>query len=120
MAGRFVLFNPPGGAMIARRTSARGGAFVVCRSALVLVVFLVAACQGPAPKADPALTCQLTACTCVSLDRPFFSSTRKTETTEVLWRQNGAAYCPEGFELQPPKEKFRVKTYSSISFPRHG
>ena len=79
---------------------------------------LVAACQGPAPKGDPALTCQLTACTCVSLDRPFFRRSKTTEISAVLWRQNGAAYCPEGFELQPPKEKFRIKTYTSSSSPR--
>ena len=93
---------------------------VVCRRALVFGVLLVAACQGPTPKGDPALTCQLTTCACVSLDRPFFSRTKKLETSEVLWRPNGAAYCPEGFELQPPKKKFRIKTYSSIPFPRHG
>ncbi len=91
---------------------------MVCRTASILVVLLVAACQGPPPKGDPALTCQLTTCTCVSLDRPFFSRSKKTETSAVLWRQNGAAYCPEGFELQPPKEKFRIKTYSANFAPR--
>jgi hypothetical protein len=91
---------------------------VVCRSAVVLLVVLVAACQGPPPKGDPALTCQLTTCTCVSLDQPFFTSARKIETTEVLWRDSGAAYCPEGFELQPPKKEFRIKTYSPSTSQR--
>ena len=97
---------------------------VVCRSALILVGFVLAACQGAPPKGDPTLTCQLATCTCVSLDRPFFGSTKKAETTEVLWRENGAAYCPDGFELQPPKKNFRIKTYtSSLSArltPGHG
>ncbi len=43
-----------------------------------------------------AEACQLRSCACVG-SRVFFLGVR--EDTEVLWRQNGAAYCPDGFEL---------------------
>ena len=46
---------------------------------------------------DLSLTCQLTKCICAGKDKWYLE---KTEAEEVLWRKNGDAYCPEGYELQ--------------------
>ncbi len=45
-----------------------------------------------------ALACQTMACTCATETGSLF---RKTKTTEILWRANGDAYCPQGFVLEP-------------------
>ena len=45
-----------------------------------------------------ALACQTMECTCSAQTGSLF---RKTKTTELLWRSNGDAYCPEGFVLEP-------------------
>ena len=48
-----------------------------------------------------ALACQTMECTCSAETGSLFG---KTKTTEILWRRNGDAYCPEGFVLEPVKK----------------
>lgn len=43
-----------------------------------------------------AEACQLRACSCVASGITIFGA---RERTEVLWRRNGEAFCPEDFEL---------------------
>lgn len=48
-----------------------------------------------------ALACQTMACTCSTVSGSLFE---KTKTTEILWRANGDAYCPDGFALEPVRQ----------------
>ena len=50
---------------------------------------------------DLADTCQLEACECVAEDSSFFDR----KTTEILWRADGGAYCPEGHHLEMVSEE---------------
>ncbi|MDE0060598.1 MAG: hypothetical protein OXI22_09425 [Defluviicoccus sp.] len=78
-------------------TSKRAAA-VSLAAALVLAL---GACggDGPARKApDLALACQTMDCVCTGDPETLFAAERKTE---VLWRANGDAYCPDGFALEP-------------------
>ena len=45
-----------------------------------------------------ALACQTMECTCSAETGSLFG---KTKATQILWRPNGDAYCPEGFVLEP-------------------
>ena len=56
------------------------------------------ACQQPEPAAELAIGCQVKGCSCVGARSSFFGP---PETHEVLWRDNGEAYCPDGFRLEP-------------------
>lgn len=59
---------------------------------------LLAGCAQPAPDDNGGLAhaCQLKACICAE-DR---GSIFNPKTEELLWRDNGDAYCPEGFHLE--------------------
>ena len=74
--------------------------------AAALPLFL-AACGGTehaAGKRAPnlALACQTMACACSAVSGSLFG---KTETTGILWRANGDAYCPKGFVLEPVENR---------------
>ena len=66
----------------------------------------LAACGGGGVegKLDMALSCQLKSCLCVSETSAVFFAHK---TKPVLWRQNGDAYCEQGFELEFGEEKKR-------------
>ena len=64
---------------------------------LFLAGTLVACQEAPRPPEVMADVCQLRKCVCAESDAPILFS---PDTTEILWRQSGAAYCPEGFELR--------------------
>jgi hypothetical protein len=66
----------------------------------VLAMLMIASCAGDDPgkgAANMALACQTTPCKCVSEDS---SLLRKAKTTEILWKSNGDAHCPKGFNLE--------------------
>ena len=69
----------------------------LCLSATIA---LVAACARGNADLDgtPKIgeTCQLRSCECVSGTIPLLF---KRERTPILWRENGDAYCPYGFNL---------------------
>ncbi len=69
----------------------------------LLLALLLAGC-GTNPKAtvELSMACQLAKCICAAEEIPFFE---KRETAPVQWEQDGAAYCSEGFILQPADEK---------------
>ena len=46
--------------------------------------------------------CQIVKCTCEKPRDSLLPSFSKPETAEVLWRQDGTAYCPEGMRLENP------------------
>ena len=56
---------------------------------------------GVDPAVNLALACQTMACTCSAETGRLFG---RTETTEILWRANGDAYCPKGFVLEPVRQ----------------
>lgn len=66
---------------------------------LAPLVFL-AACASKTSELEGtprmAEACQLRSCACVASGIAIFSA---RERTEVLWRRNGEAYCPDGFDL---------------------
>ncbi len=66
---------------------------------LAPLAFLAAcASKTSALEGTPRLAeaCQLRSCACVG-SAIFFLGAR--ERTEVLWRRNGEAHCPDGFKL---------------------
>ena len=64
----------------------------------LLVVLALAGCTGTkAGDPDLALACELRTCACLAENASIFAT--KRETTDILWRDNGEAYCPEGFVL---------------------
>ena len=67
--------------------------------ACVVIACLFAGACANDPVAEPklALACQTMKCTCIAVKAEFL---KKRRVEEVLWRQNGDAYCPEGFVLQ--------------------
>ena len=58
---------------------------------------------------NPELACQTIACICEATESDMLEKPAKSE---VLWRENGDAYCPEGFALrraEPEDEQFLEK-----------
>lgn len=69
---------------------------------LVLVLLLPAACAARKDSAvDLTLACQLNKCVCAAPKRLFLES---EAPQAVLWKENGDAYCPEGFKLKLAKD----------------
>lgn len=65
---------------------------------LVLVAMAMAACAADeTAEGDMSLTCQLNKCICAPPPRAFLA-TKPPEP--VLWKDNGDAYCPEGYQLK--------------------
>ena len=55
------------------------------------------ACQQPQSEVSLELSCQFKDCSCVG---PRESILGSPVTQEVLWKENGDAYCAEGFRLE--------------------
>jgi hypothetical protein len=75
-----------------------------CPLALVAVAGWLAGCSSVFPK-DPdqgklAQGCQIVKCLCTPISVTLFTFERPAKPTEVLWRQDGTAYCPEGMQLE--------------------
>jgi hypothetical protein len=69
---------------------------------LCLMTVLVAACaDNKTAETDMQLTCQLSKCVCAAPQRLFLAD---APPKDVLWRENGDAYCPEGYQLKLAKE----------------
>ena len=74
---------------------------------VVVAASAVAGCGGvgsyfkkdPSP-AELASACQIIKCTCQKTRDSILPHFTKDEPQDVLWRQNGTAYCPEGYTLQ--------------------
>lgn len=62
----------------------------------VLFGALAAACARQ-PLPELALACQTQTCVCLPAEASFPA---RDQPTEVLWRDNGDAYCPEGHVLR--------------------
>lgn len=72
---------------------------------VALAMGTLAACARTDPAenaANMALACQTANCACVGQDK---SLIRKDKTTAVLWKTNGDAYCPKGFDLEKSAKK---------------
>jgi hypothetical protein len=70
--------------------------------ALVLVAMVMAGCAAEeTAETDLRLTCQLNKCICASPPRAFLAP---EPDKPVLWKDNGDAYCPEGYQLKLAKE----------------
>lgn len=68
------------------------------------LTILIAACGIVLnEEAELHLICQTHPCTCLSRTVVPFD---KRASTEVLWRQNGDAYCPDGFVLRTVPVKY--------------
>lgn len=69
---------------------------------LVLVALVMAACAAEeTAEGDMRLTCQLNKCICAPPSRAFLAS---KPSEPVLWKDNGDAYCPEGYQLKRAEE----------------
>lgn len=69
------------------------------RLSRIAIAAILAGCTGaPAQEGQPELAkaCAVRACECVSRTTPIF---RERERAPLQWRQNGDAYCPDGFKL---------------------
>ena len=68
---------------------------------LVLAAFVplvLAACaQATQSPASLALACQTRECVCIPENQSIFAS---GDTAPLQWKQNGDAYCPEGYVLE--------------------
>ena len=77
---------------------------IAASMAAALLLSLAACGSSERPRVERApnlaLACQTMECTCSADTGTLFE---KTRTTEILWRRNGEAYCPEGFVLEPVK-----------------
>ena len=74
---------------------------------LALVIAGGLAACGMFTKKDPSQSelghgCQIVKCTCEKPREGLLAGLSKPETGEVLWRQDGTAYCPEGMRLENP------------------
>ncbi len=69
--------------------------------ALIAAGLLLAGCPSTrnGNQAQLASACQIVKCTCLK-PRPMLPQFTKEESQEVLWRQDGTAYCPEGYALE--------------------
>ena len=83
---------------IVGRREMRAGASL----ALICATALLATGCGSTKKPDLARACALQPCICKSTSSSIFSNPKAG--SEVLWRQNGDAYCPEGHELRRVEE----------------
>ena len=67
-------------------------------AALVLALGACGGAGSDRKAPDLALACQTRDCICAAgADTPF----AERRETDVLWRANGDAYCPDGFALEP-------------------
>jgi hypothetical protein len=74
---------------------------------VVVVASAVAGCasvgsyfkKSPSP-AELASACQIVTCVCQKTHDSILPRFTKDEPQDVLWRENGTAYCPEGYTLQ--------------------
>lgn len=71
-------------------------------SVALSLFLLLGACAKGAPQADLGHACQLNPCACVSDELVLFQN---SETTEILWRDTGEAYCPSGYHLERTSKK---------------
>lgn len=63
-----------------------------------LAPLALAACAQASPSQEAlALACQTRDCICVEVTQTIFES---GDTAPVLWKQNGDAYCQDGYRLQ--------------------
>ncbi len=72
------------------------------RIILAATAGLLSACsQATETPPDLAKVCQVRKCTCTETGAGIF---RAPDTADILWRENGDAYCPVGYELRlvPP------------------
>ena len=72
---------------------------------VVGVACAVAGCAG-AFKKDPspgqlASGCQIIKCVCQKTRDSILPQFTKAEPQDVLWRSDGTAYCPAGYNLEP-------------------
>lgn len=79
-----------------------GGRRVSASFLLVCVATLLAAGCGQSKKPNLALACGIQKCICRAESASIFASSKAGK--EVLWRQNGDAYCPEGYFLRKVEE----------------
>ncbi len=69
---------------------------------MAMVLTLLAACaEREESKVDLTLACQLSKCICAGPEKLFL---QEDEPEPVLWREDGDAYCPDGFELKLAEE----------------
>ncbi len=68
----------------------------------MLVAALAACVQEPIPGME--LRCQTTECVCEPVES-VFPVTAGSRSVDVLWRENGDAYCPEGYVLREAPEE---------------
>ena len=68
------------------------------------------ACQQPQPEASLELACQVKACSCIGARESIIGA---PNVQEVLWKENGEAYCAEGYRLESAgsKSKDWLKNY---------
>ena len=71
---------------------------------VAIVAGAVAGCSSYFKK-DPspgqlAAACQIVKCECRKVRESILPQFTKVEPQDVLWRENGTAYCPEGSILQ--------------------
>ncbi|MDH3474575.1 MAG: hypothetical protein OEM59_12855 [Rhodospirillales bacterium] len=75
------------------------------RAAFICTILaaLAGCVQSDETREHLALTCQTTKCVCVPGRGALFVAVEPK--SEVLWRQGGEAYCPEGQVLRPADDK---------------
>ena len=69
-------------------------------AAVVLAAWMIVSCASDDPgksAANMAVACQTTICKCVSEIK---SLLRRDKTADALWKSNGDAFCPKGFNLE--------------------
>ena len=59
-------------------------------------------CQEPQPEPSLELACQVKKCSCIGGRTSIVGAPEKTE---VQWTDNGAAYCPDGYRLEPDQSQ---------------
>lgn len=83
--------------------------------ALLIVLSVLIGCTDP-DKPNLAVACALTKCTCISEGGGGYFErnlrTHRSLTTEVLWTEQGNAYCPEGFSLRQVEENKKKQYYT--------
>ena len=64
---------------------------------LVLLAMVAACAADETAETDMRLTCQLSKCICAPPPRLF---EERGKNKPLLWKENGDAYCPEGYQLE--------------------